>query len=44
MKMIRFEDEELWREFKAKAALRGLRIKEVIAQLIKAWVEGKIKI
>lgn len=44
MKIIRFDDDELWKEFKAKAALHGLQIKEVIARLIRAWVEGKIKI
>lgn len=37
-------EENIWRQAKAKAALEGVTMREVIEQILKAWAEGKIKL
>lgn len=37
-------DEFLWRRVKSKAALEGLRVREVIEGLLNAWLDGEVKI
>ena len=37
-------DEDLWKKVKAKAALEGEKVGEIIQELLKAYVEGKVKI
>jgi len=38
-----FENEELWREFKAYAVKRGLKIAQALEEAIKLWIEEQKK-
>ena len=38
--ILRDIDPDLWRHVKSKAALEGLSVKTLIAQLLRAWVNS----
>ena len=38
-----FENEELWREFKAFAVKRGLKIAQALEEALKLWIEEQKK-
>ena len=38
-----FENEDLWREFKAYAVKRGLKIAQALEEALKLWIEEQKK-
>ena len=43
MKYLIEVDDELWRRFKAKCALEGIKIKDIFVELIKKWISEEPK-
>jgi hypothetical protein len=44
LKMVRSVDENLWLKARAKAVGQGLSMGQVLNELLKMWVSGKVKI
>jgi len=44
LKMVRSVDDNLWLKARAKAVSQGLNMGQVVNELLKMWVSGKIKI
>ncbi len=37
-------EEDVWKKAKAKAALEGITLREALENLLKGWIDGKLKI
>jgi|APFre7841882590_1041340.scaffolds.fasta_scaffold87626_2 hypothetical protein len=44
LKMVRSVDESLWLGARAKAVRQGLSMGQVLNQLLKLWLTGRVKI
>lgn len=44
LKMVRSIDENLWLRARAKAVRQGLNMGQVLNELLKMWLTGKVKI